>query len=109
MPENNTINIKPISEKNALITMIVEAQNEITQCKITDRVYQRMNLNPAFKTVPLPNGQKVPLEMIMGANQKKIAQLEDTVKQYFDFLKDASDEIPLAKELGLEYTETTNK
>jgi len=94
--------IKPITEKQALKSMIIVAQDEITKAKIADRDYQRMVLDPKQQKISLPDGRQVDLKLVMGANQKRIRELQVTIHNYIEYMKTASDEIPLAKELGLD-------
>ena len=89
----------PLSEKEAVRIMLVKKQDELTTCRLDDRTYQRLKLRNEVKTIPLPNGQSVSLDQIMGHNQTKMISLEKAVKELYDMYKDASFEIPLDKEL----------
>ena len=63
--------VKPITEKQALRSMIIIAQDEITKAKIQDREMQRDILDPNKQKMTLPDGRKVDLKLAMGANQKR--------------------------------------
>lgn len=86
---------KLLSEKQMVLAMIVEAQNELTKCKIVERLQNRELLTR------ISDSQGKQLLMM---NKKRIDQLKQTIFNLFDFYKTADDATPLAKELKLDNT-----
>lgn len=90
----------PASEKEIIRNKIVSNQNELTSCKIDDRLYQRLKLSGGNINFRGPMGRPVSLVEVMGANQKKITELRKAILELLDLYRDASTEVPLEKELG---------
>lgn len=90
----------PYSEKQTIELMIIEAQNQLTKCKVLDRIYQRQRLK----------GDHIQaLDQAMGANQQQTRVLKETIFNLLDFLGTASTDVPLAKELEKLHTEKADK
>lgn len=77
-----------VSEKDAIISLIVKTNNEMRVNEVFNRVYLRKD----FK-----NDLNEQMKLMMGANQEKIKLAKETITDLLDMLKDASDEKPLAK------------
>lgn len=77
-----------ISEKDAIISLIVKANNEMRVNEVLNRIFLRKD----FK-----NDLNDNLKLMMGANQEKIKQGKETIVDLLDMLKDASSDKPLAK------------
>lgn len=77
-----------VSEKDAIISLIVKTNNEMRVNEVFNRVYLRKD----FK-----NDLNEQMKLMMGANQEKIKLAKETIADLLDMLKDASDDKPLAK------------
>jgi hypothetical protein len=75
-----------ITEKDAIRSMLIEAQNQLTQAIVTDRLYKRRELRGLDQNSKLK----------MGANQEAIRQATKMVEDLKEFYKDASEVNPLA-------------
>lgn len=77
-----------VSEKDAIISLIVKTNNEMRVNEVFNRVYLRKD----FK-----NDLNEQMKLMMGANQEKIKLAKETIADLLDMLKDANDDKPLAK------------
>lgn len=76
-----------ISERQAVLDMIVEKHNQLRGLKVSDRLLQRRNIKD------LNQGQ----QQALGQVQKSIKEIENIIVDLLDFLKDAKAEPELAK------------
>ncbi len=84
--------MKPISEKEALRNMIVEEQDKVTTLKIVEKIYNRQNLTG--------KGSETTLKLL-GEAQSAIKAGKYRILDLIEMWKDASDDTPLEKELGI--------
>ena len=76
-----------ITEKDAIRSMLIETSNNLVQAKITERLFARQNIKNQLDGAALKR---------MGANQEVIKRTQSMIKDLTEFLKEASDENPLA-------------
>ena len=76
-----------ITEKDAIRSMLIETQNNLTQAKITERLFARQNIKNQMDEAALKR---------MGANQEIIKRTTSMVADLREFYKEAKDENPLA-------------
>jgi hypothetical protein len=75
-----------ISEKDAVRSMLIETQNNLTQAELTDKLYQRL----------MVGGLDNQAKLKMGANQQAVKMATSMVRNLKEIYKDASEEQPLA-------------
>lgn len=86
---------KLISEKDAILQMLVKTNNDLRFAEVTDKLLKRRNIIGKSSTDE---------QRMMGANQEKIRIAKETITDLLDFLKEASDVSPLAESLKAHYT-----
>jgi hypothetical protein len=75
-----------VTEKDAIRSMLIETQNNLTQSTVTDKLYRRLEVGGLDQQSLLK----------MGGNQKAMVMAEKMVRNLKELLKDASDVKPLA-------------
>lgn len=75
-----------LTEKDAIRSMLIETQNQLTQMLVTDRLLKRQDLR----------GMDQKLKLRMGANQEAIRQATKMVEDLREFYETASEKSPLA-------------
>ena len=75
-----------VTEKDAIRSMLIETQNNLTQSTVTDKLYRRLEVGGLDQQSMLK----------MGGNQKAMVMAEKMVRNLKELLKDASDVKPLA-------------